>query len=132
MIFFISRPCSSRASVTVGVVVPGTVRALFMGPSLVLTAVSDTWTSSLWEEPPIGVPVSEAWIEEAWRPVQRLMAEVYRVGVAHSIRIPGGDMVIAPYLEHGEVVGVTTRIAAVHPTPGPRPASPASAPVLTR
>ena len=96
------------------------VRALFMGEGLVLTAVSSTWSSTTYEEAPLGVPVTEAWIEEAWRPVRTLMLKVFHSGEAASVVIPGGVIAVSPYWKQGRVAGVVTRHQLVAPTPSRR------------
>jgi len=105
------------------------MRALFMGRGLVLAAVSESWSSTQWPEPPIGLPVSEAWIDEAWEPVRALMREVFDTGVPYSTIVPGAVVMIVPVREQGQVVGVVTERVAVAPTPLPLPA-PAGLPVL--
>ena len=95
------------------------MRALFMGRGLVLAAVSETWTSTQWPEPPIGLPVSEAWCDEAWEPVRALMREVYATGVPYSTIVPGAVVMIVPVRAQGRIVGVVTERVAVAPTPLP-------------
>lgn len=93
------------------------VRALFMGERLVLEAASASWTSSQWEEPPIGLPVTEAWADEAWKPVRDLMLQVYRSGRPYSIIVPGAIVAVIPIWRQGRVAGVVTERVPVPPTP---------------
>lgn len=90
-----------------------------MGERLVLEAVSETWSSTGWEEPPIGLPVTEAWCDEAWQPVRDLMLQVYRTGRPYTIIVPGAIVAVIPVWREGRVAGVVTQRVAVPPTPVP-------------
>lgn len=89
---------------------PVPVFAVFTGPAHILGWVSDGWVSRSGMEPPIGIPVREAWVDHVWKPVQQLMDEVYRTGVAQSIIIADGMVRIVPY----PVGGPTRGVVSVH------------------
>lgn len=90
--------------------------ALFLGPAFVLRAVSESWQSRVFGDPPIGLPVSEAWADPAWQPVQRLMRQVYETGVPARIQTALGPGYIVAVRQSGQIVGVATRLEPTAPT----------------
>lgn len=70
--------------------------ALFVGPALILYAVNAAWRERVHMEPPIGVPVSEAFIDPLWQPLQATMREVFETGVEAYLDFAGVPVFIIP------------------------------------
>lgn len=98
--------------------------ALFMGPGLVMVAVNEAWRVRSKIPPPIGVPLTEAYADPIWTPVQRTMRAVFDSGCPTTVRMPGGVLTIAPLIEDGRTVGVGTHYRPLRETPRSSPGLP--------
>lgn len=76
--------------------------ALFVGPAFTLAAVSENWTSVMFDAPPIGVPAAEAWIDDASITLRATMREVYRWRVPKAVRGMLGIFTIVPVEWEGQ------------------------------
>lgn len=98
--------------------------SLFLGPAMILIAVSANWASRIFSEPPIGMPMTEAWVGPEWAPIHAKVREVYAtaepatvIGALGVIRIIAEDL---PGLGRAVVVRLLPSVPKpeyLHPLP---------------
>lgn len=81
---------------------------LYRGPRHVIEYMNGEMIDAFGGVDWTGVPVCEAFPDEVFLPVQRMMNSAYRSGRAVSVRLPAGVLWVVPTLEAGSVVGVGT------------------------
>ena len=64
--------------------------ALFRGPGLVLIAANETFFARTDNPGALGQPVSEAFPQDHWSPLQDALRRVYQTGIAEEITIGRG------------------------------------------
>ena len=91
--------------------------ALFMGHALIMVAANEAYRRRTGAEPPIGLPLVEAFPDPSWKPIQAEMFAVYETGCARTMCGTTGLLTIAPLIEEGRTVGVGTHFLPKHETP---------------
>ena len=97
--------------------------ALLMGPGLVIAAVNTLWLElACLKVAPIGMPLSEAFPEPQWVPVQRAARHAFRTGMEVRMVREEGILWFIPYVAPNGRRGVVShyrpnRVPLVLPAP---------------